>query len=131
MYFVEVRESSGRGRGVFALKNFKKGDVIEVCPIVYISQKEDLNIQETILGKYIYEWRENDGAIILGYGSIYNHSFAPNATYSRDFKNITLVYKAWKKIGKGDEIFVNYNGNPRDKNPVDDFLPIDEPLRKK
>lgn len=125
-YFVEIKNTKQKGRGVFATKDFKKGEVIEECPIIYISKKEDVDIQKTILGRYIYEWHENDGAIILGYGSIYNHSYKPNAEYVRDFENKLLIYKAIKNITSGEEICVNYNGDPFDLKPVEDFKPINE-----
>ncbi len=125
-YFVEVKQTNAKGRGVFAMKNFIKGEVIEECPIIFIEKNQDINLQKTILGKYVYEWTPDTGAIILGYGSIYNHSYNPNAIYTRDFKNNLLIYVAHKNIYEGEEITVNYNGEPDTKNPVDDFIPVKE-----
>ncbi len=123
---VEIRKTNDKGRGVFATKKFIAAEVIEECPIIFIDESDEINIQKTILGKYIYEWNKNDGAIILGYGSIYNHSYTPNAEYIRDFKNNKLIYKAIKNISIDEEITVNYNGETKNNNPVDDFTPVDE-----
>lgn len=126
-FFCEVKNTSDKGRGVFATKDFNQGDIIEHCPIIFINENEEPFIQKTILGKYIYEWSDkNNGAIILGYGSIYNHSYHPNAEYIRDFKNNILIYKAIKNISSGAEITVNYNGETENKNPVEDFIPVGE-----
>lgn len=126
-YFIEVRNTKNKGRGVYATKSISKNQIIELCPIIFINEKEEKYIQKTILGKYIYEWsNKNNGAIILGYGSIYNHSYKPNAEYVRDFENNLLIYKAIKNISAGEEITVNYNGEIENRNPVEDFIPVDE-----
>lgn len=129
-YFVEIGKTKDKGRGVFATKKFIAGEIIEECPVIFINENEEKYIQKTILGKYIYAWHDdkNDGAIILGYGSIYNHSYSPNAEYVRDYKNNLLIYKAIENISVGDEITVNYNGETGNTNPVDDFTPVDEKL---
>lgn len=58
-------------------------------------------------------------AIALGFGSIYSHSYEPNATYKKRFKNKTIDFIAIKDIKKGGEITVNYNyGNPEDKSAL-------------
>lgn len=123
-YFVEVKNTKHKGRGVFALKRFVKNEIIEKCPVIPLTSEEDVEIQKTILEKYIYEWYPDDDAVILGYGFIYNHSYKSNAVYIRDFKRNIMIYKALKKINKGEEITINYNGDPSDLRPVDDFIPI-------
>jgi SET domain-containing protein len=55
----------------------------------------------------------------LGYGSIYNHSHSPNADWKQNFKTNSMVYRAIKPIKKGEEILVNYNGEPDDMTPID------------
>ena len=62
--------------------------------------------------------KENGSAISLGYGSIYNHSYEPNAKYEKDFLNNMLIFRAIKIINKGEEIVVNYNGDPNNKEKV-------------
>ena len=58
-------------------------------------------------------------AIALGFGSIYNHSYEPNATYKIKPKEKIIEFVAIKNIEKNNEITVNYNfGNPKDKTPL-------------
>ena len=53
---------------------------------------------------------------MLGFGSLYNHSYEPNAKYVRRVSKRVVEFVAIKDIKKGQEITVNYNfGDPDDK----------------
>jgi len=122
MFPVEIKQTENRGRGVFATKDFIAGEIIEICPVLILNEQEAKNYENTILGNYLYEWEsEEDGAIILGYGLIYNHSYTPNAEYIRNFPDKTMTYQAVKDIKKGEEILINYNGHPTCDDPIDWF----------
>ncbi len=119
---IEVRTTSKKGRGVFALKDFKKGEIVENCPVINITPKERKKVEKTIFNYYIYPWRSTrSGSLVLGYGSIYNHSFSPNADWKQNFRANTMVYRALRPIKSGEEITVNYNGEPDDKTFIDWF----------
>jgi hypothetical protein len=119
---VEIKKTGKKGRGVFACRNFKSGEVIESCPIIEITPKERKIIEKTILNYYIYPWKSTrSGSLVLGFGSLYNHSFNPNADWRQNFKTRSMVYRAIRPIKKGEEITVNYNGEPDDKTPIDWF----------
>ena len=127
---IEVKNTKTRGRGVFATKNFKEGDVIEIAPAITLSTKERQHGEKTVLGWYMYPWRSTRTAmVVLGFGSIYNHSFKPNADWKQNFKNKTMVYTAIKPIKKGEEILINYNGEPDDLTPVD-WMADQPPMQK-
>lgn len=122
MHKVEVRKTPNKGRGVFALQDFDEGEIIESCPVINITPDERKRLEKTIFNYYIYPWRSTrSGSLALGYGSIYNHSFNPNADWKQNFKTNSMVYRAIKPIKKGEEILVNYNGEPDDKTPIDWF----------
>jgi len=120
---VIVKESEHKGRGVFAITSFTTGEIIETCPVVYLAPKERTHLEKTILAYYIYPWTSTRcGVMVLGYGSIYNHSFTPNAEWEQDFKEKTMIYRATKPIQIGEEILVNYNGYDKDaQKPIDWF----------
>lgn len=119
---IEVRKTTNKGWGIFALKDFKKGEMIESAPVLTFDTKGRKTLEKTILSHYIYPWKSTRGAaLVLGYGSIYNHSFSPNADWKQNFKTNSMVYRAIKPIKKGEEILVNYNGEPDDTSPVDWF----------
>lgn len=117
-----IRRTAKKGRGVFALKDFKVGEVIENCPVLIFNTKERKHLEKTLLNYYIYPWRSTRGAsLVLGYGSIYNHSYSPNADWKQNFKTQSMVFRAISPIKKGVEITVNYNGEPDEKTPIDWF----------
>ncbi len=119
---IEVRRTTKKGRGVFASKDFRQGEIIEKCPIINITPEERKHCEKTVLNYYIYPWRSTrSGSVVLGNGSIYNHSFNPNADWKQNFKEENMIYRALENIKKGDEITVNYNGEPDDPTPIDWF----------
>jgi hypothetical protein len=120
MYFVKVRKTRTKGRGVYALKDFSKGEIIEKCPILELSDTEASLARKTLLDNYLYDWNERyKSCLPLGYGLIYNHSYRPNARYNFDHSRKLIIYKAIKNIRKGREILVNYNYDPNDRSPTD------------
>lgn len=119
---VIVKKTGKKGRGVFALKNFKEGELIEAAPVLIFTPKERKKLEKTPMSHYIYPWRSTRGAaLVFGNGSIYNHSFSPNADWKQDFKKERMLYHAIKNIKKGEEILVNYNGEPDDDSEIDWF----------
>jgi hypothetical protein len=117
---IFVARTHDRGRGVFTNKKIKKGQVVEICPMIVFSQKDRKQINDTFLYEYYFEWGDDvkKGALALGYGSLYNHSYTPNAKYDPDFDLNILEFSAIRDIEAGEEITVNYNLDPNDTTPV-------------
>ncbi|KHF40670.1 SET domain-containing protein [Halalkalibacter okhensis] len=116
---IEVKKSDlsdGEfNRGVFATIDIKKGQLIHTAPVLPYPNEQDILIDHTVLADYVYEYGINHGAIVLGYGMLFNHSYTPNATYDINFENHTFDYYAYTDIKAGDEILINYNGDVNDK----------------
>ncbi|MEP7196053.1 MAG: SET domain-containing protein [Saprospiraceae bacterium] len=108
------------GRGVFCNQNIPKKTPIEFCPIIHIPKDELDIIHNTELHDYYFVWGEedNEAAIALGYGSLYNHSYTPNADFVIDLANNTINFFAIKNIKAGDEITINYHGEPESKDEL-------------
>ena len=122
---IEVRKVPGKGRGVFARKNIKKKTVIERCPIIELPVSDAFGQPEdTRIADYVFEWEKDTVALVLGYGSLYNHSYKPNAEYY-DTGRSTQTFAAIKDIKAGEEITVNYNGSPKKQTPLH-FDVVDE-----
>ena len=100
------------GRGVMAIEDIKKGEVLEICPVIVIPSKDVPVIHGTILHDYYFIWGddEKEAAIALGFGSMYNHAVTPNAEYEMDFEQETIDFFALTDIEAGSEITINYNG---------------------
>ena len=117
---IFVAPSPLHGLGVFTGATIPANSIIEICPILYIPKEDIPSLQNTIINDYYFEWDENleAGALALGYGSIYNHSFKPNACYDVDMEERTIYIKAHRDIEPGEEIMINYNGDPNDQSPL-------------
>lgn len=117
---VRMGVIEGRGRGMFARRKFLKGELIERAPIVAIDEKKWPNAAKTILSDYAFDWGEKDehAAIALGYISIYNHSYSPNAQLEQMLDELMMEIVAVKDIEPGDEITINYNGDPENQDKL-------------
>ena len=116
---ITVRDVKGKGRGVFALRDFKKGELIERCPVLVIPGRHSQYILKTKLDHYAFDWEgDDDLALLLGYGMIYNHSYSPNAKIVHNLGTRESDIMVVVAIKKGEEILVNYNGLPKDKSPL-------------
>jgi SET domain-containing protein len=115
---VEVRQVKGKGRGVFARRAIPEGEVIETCPMLVLPAEQvgDDPARHALAG-YTFVWGRGTVALALGYGSLYNHSYQPNARYE-DVGGRTKRFVALRDIAAGEEITVNYNGEPGDRSPV-------------
>lgn len=110
---IKIVDIQGKGRGVIATEDIKNGEIIEICPIIFISKKETkfFEKEKTVL-KYYYliQTGINKFCIMLGYGSLYNHSLTANAGIYYNLKTAEnfLQFKAIKNINAGEEIVFNY-----------------------
>lgn len=108
------------GLGVFAREEIKEGEIIEESPILVIPEEALSNLVKTPLRDYYFAWGKGflEGAVVFGYGSLFNHSYEPNAKYIKDLENNLVQFVAIKDIKQDEEILVNYNGHPEDKTKV-------------
>jgi SET domain-containing protein len=102
----------GKGRGVIAAKNIKKGTIIERSPVIVIPENELPYMFKTVLTNYNFSWGSNESAIALGFGSLFNHSYSPNATFFTKIEDLIIEFQALEKIKKGQEITINYGWHP-------------------
>jgi SET domain-containing protein len=112
-----IRHVQGKGRGVFARASIDQGALIERAPVLLVPIEHLVGgLYSPILARFFYLWNRRTVAISLGYGSLYNHSFKPNAHYQ--YGKMVISYTALRDIARGEEITINYNGDPGDKSPV-------------
>lgn len=114
---LEIKPSPGRGRGVFACSYIPVGACIERSPVVEIPQDEIIHIRRTVIQNYYFKWGRDrkDAAIALGFGSLFNHSYQPNARFVPNVDEQVIEFYAIKPIQPGEEITINYNGDPQDR----------------
>ncbi len=126
---IEVRRTENRGRGgrgVFAIVDIDQGTLIERVPVILIPKAQVFGdsplVQRNVkISWYVFDrtglTERNYVGLALGYGSIYNHSFSPNARYTPVAPDLMDIH-AIQNISAGEEILINYNGDPANKNDV-------------
>jgi uncharacterized protein len=116
---VIVGPSPERGRGVFATRRFGPGETIEMCPVIALSEVDARKLDDTMLCEYYFGWGEDrkQAAIVLGYGSLYNHSFTPNAAHHKNVADGVMSVVALREIAAGGEIFIHYDTGPDEAQP--------------
>jgi len=108
------KQTRDRGRGVFARRPIPADTVIERVPVLVVPAAE---MAASGLASYAFSWGRGTVALALGYGSLYNHSYTPNACY-QDVGRCTKQFVAIRDIAAGEEITVNYNGEPENRSAV-------------
>lgn len=109
--YFEVKDSNilEKGeRGLFATKNYKKNDVIEICPTLIMNRDEVSN--SNILNYHFFQGNNKKNSLLsLGYCSIINHSDSKqNCTWKVSKDDNTITMYATKPIVKGEELYSNY-----------------------
>jgi SET domain-containing protein len=117
---VYIQKTAKRGRGVFALRKINSGELIERSPVIVIPGRQWSSMDESVLSNYVFDWgeKEEHAAVALGYVSIYNHSYSPNAELTECLDEDVIEVSALRDINPDEEIFVNYNGAPDDKDEL-------------
>jgi SET domain-containing protein len=107
---IVVKDSPAHGKGVFSIDIIISGEVIEECHFIHLSEP-DFTKMDSSLKEYTFSWplfTNNSHAVVLGYGSIYNHRDDNNATWKTDLDKKCYTFIAIKDIQPGEEIFTNY-----------------------
>jgi SET domain-containing protein len=118
--FLFIAPTKTRGRGVFTNEDIEAGTMIEISPVVVMSDEERKLLDQTLLHDYIFEWGFNSEqcCMAMGYVPVYNHSYQSNCEYEMDFVNSLMGVKAVRFIKAGEELFINYNGDWNDTTPL-------------
>lgn len=113
---VCIRETgTSKGKGVFALRDFAEGEIVEVAPVLVL--KTDFEDLPVLLTTYVFDWTAMTGipraqGFVLGYGSMYNHSNPSSLVYLPDARANLMHYVAARPITAGEELTINYNAGP-------------------
>lgn len=116
---IYAKRIRGKGLGVFAKVRIPADTEIERVPVLVLPQAQLAHLQNGgILGDYAFTWSATEAAIALGYGSLYNHAYEPNAIYV-DRAPRLKIFLALRDIQAHEEITINYNGEPDSRAPLD------------
>ncbi len=112
-----------KGRGVFASRSFKAGELVEVSPVVLIPNPKSLvspppQIKVDFrrgMKLLLFNWsglaKASGRALALGYGSLYNSANPSNMRYEADATLPALRFIAARDIAADEELTINYNAH--------------------
>ena len=108
---IVLGQSPGQGRGVFAARRFSKGELIELCPVIVLSESDAEKLNDTHLYNYYFGWGDQGkaAAIAGGFGCFYNHSNTPNAFCQKILADDAIRFVAAVSIEPGEEIRFEYS----------------------
>ena len=99
------------GHGIFTTTSIPADTTLEECPYLRIKADECAGT----LDDYVFnlESEEDNGdtayySLVLGWGSLFNHSYDHNTEYWHDTDRDLIVFHTIKKVSAGDQLFVNY-----------------------
>jgi SET domain-containing protein len=112
-HHVEIRISSGRGRGVFARERIASGAIIEAAPVIILPAADCPVLDRTIIHDYYFHWDgdpdgDGRGALALGLVTLCNHSTRPPARVERNYARLTLDLLAIDQIEPDTEVTIDY-----------------------
>jgi hypothetical protein len=116
-----IDKAKNKGRGVFCYQTLTEDEVIEVAPVIVMSDEDRQFLDKTLLHDYIFEWTpegKNMCCMALGYVPVYNHSYQSNCEYFMNYEEQTIFIKTMRAIPAGEELTINYNGDWNDASPV-------------
>lgn len=110
--YLYIQKTPGKGRGIFTREKIKENVIIESSPVIVLSSVDRIKLDATLLHDYIFEWGENKDqcCMALGLVPMYNHSYESNCEYFMDYEEKIIQVKTMRKINKGEELTINYNG---------------------
>lgn len=118
--FLFIAPAQKMGRGVFTSSSINAGTIVEISPVLVMTDDDRKLLDKTLLHDYIFEWGSSikQCCMALGYVPLYNHSYQSNCEYEMDFENEMISIKAVRFIKAGEELFINYNGDWNDGKKV-------------
>lgn len=110
----------GKGRGVVAGRAFSAGEVVDLTPVVVVPARQRDLLDRTELRRFCFSWDDDTGslAVALGRASLFNHSYQPTVRTEKRVGARTIVFLAERDIRPGEELTINYNGDPDCRDPM-------------
>ena len=112
-----IAPAGSMGKGVFTSEDLRKNIIIEVAPVIVMSNADRKLLDQTLLHDYIFEWGDKvkKCCMALGYVPVYNHSYKSNCEYDMDYDSELITIKTVHPVKAGEQLFINYNGNWNDQ----------------
>jgi len=106
---IYLKESPGKGMGVYAAVDIKAGELIEKCYLIKVDTPNDHlgNLYDYVFN-YPHKGDFQHLVLPLGAGCIYNHDDNHNAYWTDSKEEMHFDYIAIRDIQKDQEICTHY-----------------------
>ncbi len=92
--------------GLFCTQQIPRGALIHQAPcLIFPRQSYEDHARHTVLEHYLYNCKNGDRLLALGYGSIFNHHRQPNVDYRIDKDKLEIKYYAARDVIIGEELW--------------------------
>jgi SET domain-containing protein len=119
----EIKVNAEFGRGLYATRNIRANETIEVAEILVLSPEDTIKVNQTDLKYYTFVFNEYDGqdCLVLGVGELFNHAptelnqheaaWTSNVKYDlvRHGDRYKMVFVSIVDIMAGEQLFIDYN----------------------
>jgi hypothetical protein len=116
---IKIMDFGDRGRGIVAVTDLEKGQLIERSPVLIIPSEHRGKVDDSVIFTYVFMWEHNTteedlykhtgrSAIALGYTSLLSHSYAPNCIFVRHIDELFIEIYADRFIKAGEELTIDY-----------------------
>ena len=116
----KIKELGKKGRGLVATQNIPRNKIIIKDEFVVLPRKDIAKIRKTRLMDYVFDYR-HQYALVFGDGSLINNG-GSNSNVVYEFKKRRgakktrqMIFKAKRKIKKGEELTIDYGRDPNDE----------------
>lgn len=114
----EIRKTEKKGWGIYAMRDFKKGELIETAPVIVMTAEEMKLLNKTKLHDYIFHWENGECCMAMGHVPIFNHATPSNCEYFQDYEEEIIEIKTVRAIKTGEEMTINYMGDADNEEAV-------------
>ena len=111
----------GKGRGLLAGRSFRRDEVVDLAPVIVIPARQAGVVGQTVIARFTFAWDEKTGSVALALGrvSLLNHSYMPNVAAEKQMASRSIRFYALRDICPGEELTINYHGDPTCRDPMD------------
>ncbi len=122
-----IRKSTIRngGFGVFAVKDYSPGDVVETCLLV--KEKKSSNVLDSSIGDYMFSDSRGEYTSMGSCAVINSHEKDPDVKWK--IKGRRLTMRAVKSIPAGKEVFTTYGPRYWKTRGIKPVLPPTQPSK--
>lgn len=113
-YFIKTTEDMGRG--IWASMQgaaIRKGEVLFQNEVLVLDPFDSVLLESTALKYYVYTYNNEQSCLLLGEGTLLNHSINPNVAYTLTTVGDRKVmsFYALRDIELGEQLFIDYGAD--------------------